>query len=175
MILFFAILLGSIVIDQLSKWLVVANMQLGDSIPVLPKILDITYSINDGAAFGMLDDSRWVFMIFSTVAIAVILFYVLRYRPKNPWILVSLSMIAGGGVGNMIDRVRLEYVIDFIDCSGLGFPWIFNFADAFVCVGCGLMIFDLLREIIAESKAEKAAKAAKEADASGEKNDENGN
>ena len=160
MILFFSILLGTVVVDQISKWLVVSNMELGEVIPLIPNFLNLQYITNDGAAMGMLDNARWVFMVFSTVAIAAILFYIFYFRPKDRLILISLSLIAGGGIGNMIDRIYLEYVIDFIDFSDFGFPWIFNLADSFVCIGCGMMILYLIMDIVKDSKREKAEREA---------------
>ncbi len=172
MILFFSILFGAVLLDQLSKWIAVVCLQGQPSVPLWRDVLHLTFHTNKGAAWGMLADRRWVFMLFSTVAIIGILYYVLRYRPKNKLILVSLSLIVGGGIGNMIDRTILGYVIDFIDFTLIDFP-IFNIADSCVCVGAGLMILYLVMDIIKESKQKKApAAGAEQTEAEKEKSEE---
>ena len=146
-------------LDQLTKYLIVANMELHDSLPVIDGILNFTYIHNKGAAMGILDDSRWVFMITSTVAIiGVSLFMFICYKKYyDPFLYTSLSFIVGGGIGNMIDRTILGYVIDFIDVKFIPFwKWIFNVADAFVCVGCGMVILYIILSDVKESKLKKA-------------------
>lgn len=146
-------------LDQLTKYLVVANMELHDSIPVIEGILNFTYIHNEGAAMGILDDSRWVFMITSTVAIIGVSVFMFGWYKKyyNPLLYTSLSFIVGGGIGNMIDRTVLGYVIDFVDVKFIPFwKWIFNVADAFVCVGCGMVILYIILSDVRESKLKKA-------------------
>ena len=141
-----------VVLDQVTKYAVVANILYGQSVEVIPGVLNFTYVRNKGAAFGSFDDVRWVFMTLSTIAIVAILVYMFWKKPQSKMLLASLIMITGGGIGNMIDRVWLGYVIDFIDFCA--FPnlwvWVFNVADSFVCVGAGLlalwMILDAVRE-----------------------------
>lgn len=170
----------AIALDQVSKYLVVANMELYESADIIPGVLRLTYIHNDGAAFGSMDEHRWVFMILSTVAIIGILVFMFRKKPQDKLLLSSLILITGGGIGNMIDRVALGYVIDFIDFCA--FPkiwmWIFNVADSFVCIGAGLLALWLILDMVKEAKAEKAKKlAADSVDAqsnsaeSGEEND----
>ena len=154
----FAIILGIVCLDQLTKWLAFFYLRGEPSFPIWEDVLHFTYQTNRGAAFGMLSDSRWVFMITSTIAIVGILFYLIKYRPTNKLLVVSLAMIAGGGIGNMIDRVRLGFVVDFIDFCA--FPelwsWVFNIADAAVCVGAGLFILDLILDTVKELRKQKA-------------------
>ncbi len=178
-IVYSAIILAGIIIDQLSKFLVFKFMTIGQSIPLIKGFLHITYTTNDGAAFGMMDGSRWIFMVVSTVAILVFLAYLYLGHADNWLYAVSLSMVISGGIGNMIDRLGLGFyvnsttgqgeVIDFIDFCGI---WnaVFNGADAFVCVGAGLLILALILDIIKESKAEKAAKTAESSDDDTESN-----
>jgi signal peptidase II len=146
------------VLDQITKYLVVANMELHESIKVIPGVLDFTYVQNDGAAFGSLDDARWVFMMLSTVAIAAILVYMFWKKPQDKLLLAALTLVNGGGIGNMIDRISLGYVVDFIDFCA--FPkiwmWIFNVADSFVCVGAGLLVLWLILDTVREYKKMKA-------------------
>lgn len=149
-------------LDQLSKYLVVANMELYDSVDIIPGVLRLTYIQNEGAAFGSMDEHRWIFMILSTITIIGIIGYMFWKKPQNKLLLASLILITGGGIGNMIDRVSLEYVIDFIDFCA--FPsvwmWVFNIADSFVCIGAGLMALWLIIDTVKEAKAAKAKKLA---------------
>ncbi len=151
--------LGLIVLDQVSKQLIAAYLSLGESIELIPGVFRFTYVQNRGAAFGMLSDNRWVFLILSTLAIAAILVYMLLMKPQSRLCNISLSLILAGGIGNMIDRVAFGYVIDFIDFCA--FPklwmWIFNVADICVCVGVGLMVLYLILDLVSELKGKKAA------------------
>ena len=146
--------------DQLSKWLVVALLQGKESVYVIPGVLRFTYVENDGAAFGMLDDHRWVFLVLSTVMIIALIFYIVKYKPQSKWVMTSLILIVGGGIGNMIDRLLLGYVIDFIDFCA--FPnlwrWVFNIADSAVCVGTFMLSLWLILDTVKEYKREKAEK-----------------
>lgn len=147
-----------IIVDQLTKFIVNSNMELYTSVNVIPGVLDFTYIRNDGAAWGMFDDKRWVFLILSTVAIAVIIFILTKYRDAHIMMKIPLSLILGGGIGNMIDRCLYTeeflngtaklfgegyrlfdgVVIDFIEASFIDFP-VFNIADCAVTVGTALL------------------------------------
>ena len=162
------LMVAAVGLDQLSKYLVVANMGLHESVDIIPGVLRFTYIQNDGAAFGSMDEHRWIFMVLSTVAIIGILVYLFWKKPQDKLLLSSLILITGGGVGNMIDRVALGYVIDFIDFCA--FPkiwmWVFNIADSCVCIGAGLLALWLILDMVREVKAEKAKKAAETESAS---------
>lgn len=166
------LMLVGVGLDQLTKYLVVSNMALHESIDIIPGVIRFTYIQNDGAAFGSLDNARWVFMILSTVAIIGILVYMFWKKPQDKLMLAALTLIVSGGIGNMIDRIALGYVIDFIDFCA--FPkiwmWVFNVADSFVCIGAGLLILWLVLDMIRDYKAEKAKKA--QATSEEPKNDE---
>ncbi len=138
------IIAAVIVIDQITKQLAVTHlMPIGDY-PLIEDVLHLTYSENRGAAFSMLENHRWVFLITSTVAIAVILVGMIIYRKKlNLPLAVSLSFIVGGGIGNMIDRLALGYVVDFVNVELINFA-IFNAADSFICVGAAMMLIYML-------------------------------
>ncbi len=155
-----AIMVGIVGLDQLTKWLAVICLEGEPSFPLWKDVLHFTYARNEGAAFGILSDNRWVFLVFSTLAIVGILVYLFRFPPKSKFVRIVLAMIVGGGAGNMIDRVLLGYVIDFIDFTLIDFA-IFNVADSFITVGAfmliGYMIWDMVREI-REEKAKKQAK-----------------
>ena len=159
------IILGSVALDQVSKILVEKFLEPIGSVSLIDGVFRFTYVRNEGEAFGMLDDHRWVFMVISSVAIVAMLVYLWKFRPDSKWACTAIAMIIGGGIGNMIDRVRLGYVIDFLDFCA--FPnlwmWVFNIADACVCVGAGILfvwcIISLFKEGKAAAKEKKAAVA----------------
>lgn len=160
MLIWLLVIIGSVIVDQLTKQLVVAFLMERGSVDVIPGVLRFTYVENDGAAFGMLSDHRWVFMVISTVAILAMLFYLWKFRPDSAWGCWGISLIIGGGIGNMIDRVYLDYVIDFIDFCA--FPklwaWVFNVADACVCVGAGIVCVWSIVSLVKETKEAKKKK-----------------
>ena len=163
MFIWLAIIAVTVFLDQITKYLTIFYLKPIDTLPLIEDVLHLTYVENTGAAFGMMKDSRWVFMVISTVAIVGILVYMFWKRPSDKLLCVSLSFIVGGGIGNMIDRTLLGYVVDMIDFRLINFA-VFNVADSFVCVGAGLMILYLILDMVKESKAEKAARAAVEAE-----------
>lgn len=127
-----------VAVDQLTKYVVVSNMELGEHIEVIPGLLDWCYIHNSGAAFGLLQNQRWIFLVI-TGLVAVVAIGFLFYKKCDNWMLRTIIiLLVGGGVGNMIDRIALGYVVDFISLSF--FPPIFNFADICVCVGAALMV-----------------------------------
>ena len=164
MLIWLAVIIVTVFLDQLTKYLTVLHLKPIDTLPIIEDVLHLTYVENTGAAFGMMKDARWVFMVTSTLAIIGILGYMIRRvyikKEKMPWMeALSLSLIVGGGIGNMIDRTMLGYVVDMIDCRFINFA-VFNVADSFVCIGAGLMILYLIILTVKEYKAEKAAKSA---------------
>jgi len=160
MIIWLILLIAAVAADQITKAFTVANIAPGESVTLIENVFRFTYIRNEGAAFGMLSEHRWVFLVLSTAAILGIIVYVILTKPKNRLLMASLTLIAAGGIGNMIDRIRLGYVIDFIDFCA--FPklwmWIFNVADACVCIGAGLMVLYLILEIVREKRAAKEGK-----------------
>lgn len=122
--------------------------------PIIKDVLHLTYIHNRGAAFGMMANSRWVFMIISSVAILLMAAYLYIGRAQSKLYTVSLAIIISGGIGNMIDRIAYGYVIDFIDFCLIDF-YVFNIADSFVCVGAGLLILALVLDIIKEARVNK--------------------
>ena len=150
------IVLG-VILDQVSKWLTVAFLTDGVSVNVIPGVFRFTYVENRGAAFGMLDEHRWVFMVISTLAIVGLLIYLWKFAPPSRWVGCALSLVISGGIGNMIDRVRLGYVIDMLDFCAFPklWPWVFNVADSFVCVGGGILFVWCVVMIFKEEKNKK--------------------
>ena len=151
MLLCILTVIGVIALDQLTKlWVLDALLPIG-TYRLWDGVLHFTYVENRGAAFGMLANHRWVFMVISTVAIIAMFLYVAIAKPKGKLELVSLSFIIGGGIGNMIDRIFRGFVVDFIDVTCIDF-FVFNVADSFVCVGAGLLILSVLLETKAADK-----------------------
>ena len=165
MLYWLLIIFALVVIDQVTKMFAVHLLTAGQSVDVIDGVFRFTYVENRGAAFGMLSEHRWVFMIISVIAIALLLIYLWKYPPESKFAGMAICMIAGGGIGNMIDRVKLGYVIDFLDFCA--FPdlwmWVFNVADAFVCVGGGMLVVWLIISTVKEAKEEKLKKLTADA------------
>ena len=164
-IVYGAIIVLGILLDQLSKALAVKFLSIRTTLPLWEGVFHLTYVENRGAAFGMLKNHRWVFLVFSTLAILLLAAYLFRgisylseknetglYPPIAPLGGIALSLIVSGGIGNMIDRLLLGYVVDFIDVRLINFA-VFNIADSFVCVGAALLALHLLLPLFQGKKA----------------------
>lgn len=139
---YFLIIIAVIILDQIIKKAVVAAMSLYESIPVIQDIFHITYIHNTGAAFSIMEGRISVLIMLPLVMIIGAVIFMLIMRKKgHPVLMTSVALIAGGGIGNLIDRIALGYVVDYLDFRV--FP-IFNLADIAVCVGCGLLIVYVL-------------------------------
>ncbi len=159
MLIWLAVILGVVFLDQLTKYLAIFFLKGEPSVPILEGVLQLTYVENPGAAFGMMKDQRWLFMVTSVVAILAMLAYLLIKRPKSRLECLAIAFIVGGGIGNMIDRTLIGYVVDMIDFCLIDFA-VFNVADSFVCVGAGLLMLWMIRSMIEEAKADKAKRLA---------------
>lgn len=140
--------------DQVSKAIVVRTMSLYESIPIIPNFFHFTYITNDGMAFGI--DFPFGYFIFSAVSLLLTFFlfwYLWSVRNHSIVIRLGLAMIIAGAIGNLIDRIMLGEVIDFLDFMIRDFHWyVFNLADSYVTVGMVLLLID---SIILEKKREK--------------------
>ena len=143
---------GVLVLDQATKVLVDKTMALHQSIEIIPNFADLTYLRNTGAAFGFLAGARSslrivFFALISSVAIGCIVYLIRGLRPQRKGLLVSLSLILGGALGNLIDRLRLGEVIDFIDLHWYDIHWpAFNVADSAISIGVVLLFIQMLRK-----------------------------
>ena len=153
-IVYSAIILGGIFIDQLTKYLSTTYLMPKGSVPIIEGVLHLTYVKNPGAAFGMLADSRWVFMTLSSVAIIGMLYVIFSGTVPLKRFSISLAIVTAGGIGNMFDRIALGYVVDFIDFCLIDFA-VFNVADSLVCIGAGILILALVLDIKKELKENK--------------------
>jgi signal peptidase II len=150
------VIIVGIGLDQLTKYLSVKYLMPKGTVPIIEGALHLTYVENRGAAFGMLSSHRYVFMIISVLLIIAVGVYLFT-NVENKKIGVALAMILSGGVGNMIDRIAVGYVVDFIDFRLINFA-VFNGADSFVCVGAALLTLFLIMDIVKSSKEKKAGK-----------------
>lgn len=171
-----AVLVG---IDRLTKWLVVENMELHNSIHLIKfgdtEVLNFSYYLNDGSAFSMFEGQTEMLICVTSLMIGAMLCAMVLKHVRRPWYILSFALIIGGGVGNLIDRIFNEgNVVDFIDVRIINFA-IFNFAD--ICAVCGgillcvLVVIDEIREIKEKksgAKSENTDKSLAEAAGDGE-------
>ena len=144
-----------ILADQASKaWILYGlNLPLRGSVKILP-FFSLSMVHNIGISFGLLGSGgvmRWVLTLFQLVVAGLLSWIV--FRVQRPLLGLAFALIAGGAVGNAVDRIRLGSVVDFLDFSGLFFPWVFNVADSAICIGIALLVWHFYR-------AEQKAKAA---------------
>ena len=129
--------------DQFTKYLVVQNMGLYEEVPLLPGVLGLTHVRNQGAAFSSFRGMQWLFvLIFVVLTLAVVYEYFKKPMPFTALERWCIAAIYGGGLGNMIDRVRLGYVVDMLETEFMEFP-VFNVADCFITCGCVVLMVHL--------------------------------
>ncbi len=130
--------------DQFTKYLTVANIALYEDIPFLPGLLQLTYVQNTGAAFSSFEGQQWMFALIFVVFTGLVFWEYFRkpmgFTTLERW---CIAAIYGGGLGNMIDRVRMGYVVDMIETTFMEFP-VFNVADCFITCGCILLMAHLV-------------------------------
>lgn len=150
--IFYIVAVTVVVLDQASKLLVQRMLQPGEIIAVIPSFFNLTYVMNPGAAFGFLAGApaalRAPFLTGISI-LAVLFIAYFRYRhPELGWLpSLGLCLILGGAVGNLVDRLRLGMVVDFLDFYYGGYHWpAFNVADAAITVGVVLMVIEILTE-----------------------------
>lgn len=141
---FVAIIIGIIMVavDQIIKYFVTVYLQPLGSVTVIDNLFNLTYVENNGVAFGMFSDMRWVFVALTSVLLFVIIFIMFKKRPKGKMFYIAAGLIIGGGIGNLIDRIFYGYVIDYLSLSF--FPPVCNFADYCITIGTVLLIIYLL-------------------------------
>ena len=134
---------GIVALDQITKALVVANIPLSGHVDFLPGFLDFTYLRNTGAAFSSFEGMQWLFaLIFLGFTLAIFYEYFRKRLPFTTFERWAIAAIYAGGLGNMIDRLRLGYVVDMIETQFMEFP-IFNVADCFITCGCIALFISL--------------------------------
>ena len=140
---------GVVVLDQLTKAIVRGSLQLHESVTIVPGLLSFTHVRNTGVAFGLLNSADIplkpaLMTLIALVALVAIAYYAIQATSLEPLTRLGLAFILGGAVGNLIDRIAVGYVVDFVDVYlGEWHFWAFNVADSAITVGAGLLILDL--------------------------------
>lgn len=144
---YYIIALFVMILDQLTKWLIVKNLQIGESIEIIENFLYITSHRNRGAAWGILQGQMWFFYVITIVVIIGIVIYIQK-AVKGKWLMgVSLGLMLGGAIGNFIDRVFRKEVVDFINTYIFGYDFpVFNIADSALVIGVILLMIQMLKE-----------------------------
>lgn len=138
-----------VLVDQATKDFVVQHFAVGESVPVVENIFHWTFILNRGAAFGMLEGSRWLFVVIALAVIGGVLYLRKEIEQSGVLACMGAALFTGGAVGNLIDRTLHGVVIDFFDFR----IWpIFNVADIAICTGVGLIIWSILKTELLESK-----------------------
>ena len=136
------LVLWSVLLVMFDQWTKVwAKTSLEKPIPLIRGVFELQYVENQGAAFGILQNKLWLFVIFTLIMLCVLVFlyYHTPFEKEYGWIRLTLILIISGAIGNLIDRVFNKYVVDFLYFKLIDFP-VFNVADSFVVVGCCLLV-----------------------------------
>ncbi|MGT2934915.1 signal peptidase II [Streptococcus castoreus] len=134
-----------IILDQLSKFWIVSHIPLGDIKAFIPGFVSLTYLRNSGAAFSILQNQKWFFVLMTVLVIGYAIYYAIKHPQMSFWKQFALMFIIAGGIGNFIDRVRLSYVIDMIHLDFIDFA-IFNVADSYLTIGVIVLVICLWKE-----------------------------
>jgi len=141
--IYIIITLVLIALDQAAKFVARKLLAGAGAVDFIKNIMDFVYVENRGAAFGMMQNTRWFLIAITFVVLVALLIYVIKNKSKTPLFLSAASLIFAGGIGNLIDRIAFGYVTDFLHFLFMDFPC-FNIADICVCIGAVLMIIYIL-------------------------------
>lgn len=147
-----------IIIDQVTKLLVVEFLKPIEYVDVIDNILRFRYVENTGAVFGSFATQTLLLTVFSVILLGITVYYLIKNRDKSKFVNICLLLMISGGIGNIIDRVRLNYVVDFIEPLFVNFA-VFNFADCLITVGAFALIIYLIVDLIKDVKKEKGNKS----------------
>ena len=150
---------GAVAADQLFKAWVLATIPLHGEVPVIDGLFHLTYAQNTGAAFSAFQGAQWLFiLVFAVLSAALVYEYFFKRLPFTKFERWCIAAVYGGGIGNVIDRIRLGYVVDMIEVEFINFP-VFNVADCFITCGCIALLVHLVffnKEFWKEEKPQKA-------------------
>ncbi|WP_290911465.1 signal peptidase II [Eubacterium sp.] len=139
-----------IAFDQITKYFASLKLADGSVAKFIPGVVQFKYAENTGMAFSMLSGARWVFIALTVVVCVGVFYYLFSNRCKSLWLYWSLGVILSGGIGNLIDRIRFGYVVDFIEPTFVNFA-IFNIADCAVTCGAvvlvGYLLYDAFKDV----------------------------
>ena len=155
MIIYYIIAAIFICIDQLVKYLTVQNIPLQKTVEVVPDVLSLTYYQNTGAAWSILEGQMWFFYIVTLIVIGVIIYYLHTHGRQSKLFSTALSLLLAGAVGNLIDRLFHQFVVDMFKLEFIQFP-IFNVADSALTIGVALMIIYLIIDEVKLYKQKKS-------------------
>ena len=145
-----------VIVDQLTKFIIVKHLVLGQTIQAIPGVFNITHVQNPGGAFGFLANlspgmRTLIFLFISSLAVGLIFYFYIKTPRSQAWLAAGFALIFGGAIGNLIDRVRFGVVIDFLDFYIHKYHWpAFNIADSAISVGIGIFVFHLVFKKIPE-------------------------
>ena len=135
---------GIVAADQFTKFLTVANIALYEDVPFIPGLLQLTYVQNTGAAFSSFEGQQWMFaLVFAAFTLGILWEYFKKPMGFSTFERWCIAAVYGGGLGNMIDRVRMGYVVDMLETTFIEFP-VFNVADCFISCGCIALLISLV-------------------------------
>ncbi len=161
LVISFIIAAAAVAADQLLKLYIDKNIAFDEVRKFIPHVLSITHVRNPGAAWSIMSGKTWFLILLPCVIIAASIWFMVKNRHGSKLCMLSLALILGGGIGNLIDRVRMHEVIDYLKCELFSFP-IFNFAD--ICVVIGAALFCIYMFFFDESeKKDKKKEAGKDA------------
>ena len=136
--LFYIIAVILIILDQLSKFATIKWLKPIGTITVIEGIFDLNYVENRGAAFGIMQNQRWIFIGLTIIITIGLMFYKIKYKPKDKVLNTSICLLVSGAIGNLIDRIFRGYVVDMLEVTFIDYP-VFNVADCFVVMGAILL------------------------------------
>ncbi len=129
-------------VDQIIKWMVVHGLVMYEKIPIFGGLITVTHIRNSGAAYNLFSDMPLLLIFFPGIVMTLGLIYIgVKSKTSNKLLMLSFSMVIGGGLGNLIDRISKGYVVDYLDIKIIP---VFNVADMCICIGCGLLFIYLL-------------------------------
>lgn len=144
---FFLIAITVFIIDQITKYFAVKYLVFGNPVHIIDGFFDFSLAYNPGAAFGIFANQRLLFFVFTAISIAVIFYITVTHTRGKTSLNLLIGAILGGILGNLIDRIRLGYVVDFIDFYIKDYHWpTFNIADSSICIGIGILAIFILKD-----------------------------
>lgn len=153
---YYIIALVVLMLDQVTKWLVVTKMNLYDRIHIIENLLYFTSHRNKGAAFGILQGQMWLFYIVTLFVVIFVVYYIQKHAKESPLLGITLGLVLGGAIGNFIDRLFRGEVVDFIDIYIFRYNFaIFNVADMALVIGVGIYMIKIISEEVTAKTEEK--------------------
>ena len=151
-------MIGVWLIDRFLKVLIQQNFTPGESWVIVPKILHLTFVLNQGAAFGLMAGRTWVFVVTALLVVAGVIYGQFRIPKREVMVRLAIGMIGGGALGNLYDRLVIGRVVDYLDFQI--WPYVFNFADSMIVIGVGLLMVKLFWDEKVQKKPAEELKSS---------------